>query len=441
MNPSLVTRKITGFKPARGGEVMSDKMGFLYSIRNERGITIILIAVLMVVFLGFAAFAIDIGHVVVARNEVHNAADAGALAGARFLYSDDGTEVNAGANLIAYNAAVANKSEKVPVEAQWSGGNEGDVQRGHWSFATRTFTPNSSLVPIDLWDYTTEELDANPDFINAVRVKTRRESTPVASFFANVFGINQFVVSKEAVAYIGFAGTLAPDEVKQPIAVCQQALLATGEYTCSVGRMINSGNIVNNSETGGWTDFNQDSPCLGGTNAQAVKSSVCGSGNPGPLELGKPVASNGGDIQSAFNDLINCWTTYTGKTKPWTLALPVIDCPDNNIGTCQNVEGAVTVNIVWITGPGDDPQYDNSPREMAGIRDSVYTDWSSSDTNGRNRWLSFVDHFHLKNVDGTPAAYDKKSIYFLPDCKPHPPIGRSGGRNFGIRAKIPVLVE
>jgi hypothetical protein len=47
----------------------------------------------------------------------------------------------------------------------------------------------------------------------------------------------------------------------------------------------------------------------------------------------------------------------------------------------------------------------------------------------------------LKNVDGSQAPYDKKSIYFLPDCTPHELTGVSGGYNFGILAKIPVLVK
>jgi hypothetical protein len=37
--------------------------------------------------------------------------------------------------------------------------------------------------------------------------------------------------------------------------------------------------------------------------------------------------------------------------------------------------------------------------------------------------------------------YAKKSIYFKPSCAAHDPEGVSGGENFGILAKIPVLVQ
>ena len=399
-------------------------------LRNQRGATAILVGLCLFSFIGFGALAVDIGHLCVARNELQNAADAGALAGARFLYNEDGTAVNTGANQIAHNAATANMSELAPVEV-----NGGDVQRGHWSLATRTFTPNPSTAPVTLWNVSTAELDANLNFINAVRVYARRQATPIASFFAGIFGLAGFQHAADAVAYIGFAGDLPMYEVDEPIAICRDSILNdSDEYTCNVGRMINSGQDATTNETGGWTSFDQDDPCAGGTNAQEVKSLVCAEGNPQTIFLGMDMATNGGEIQVAFNDLIQCWADNTTKTQLWPLTLPVIECGDqNNVGTCQEVRGAVEVNIVWITGAGEDPGYNDAPTQM----DS----WSNSDPDGEVRWNSFVSYFHLENVDGSPVPYAKKSIYFLPDCNPHVPMGTSGGENFGILAAIPRLVQ
>ena len=103
------------------------------------------------------------------------------------------------------------------------------------------------------------------------------------------------------------------------------------------------------------------------------------------------------------------------------------------MGTCEELVGAVNLNIVWITGAGEDPEYLNAPTQMGA--------WSSNNPNGANRWNSFVQNFQLKNVDGSDAPYEKKSIYFLPDCTPHEPAGVSGGQNFGVLAEIPVLVH
>jgi Flp pilus assembly protein TadG len=123
-------------------------------LNDQQGVSAVLIAVCLFMLMAFVALAIDVSHLVVARNELQNAADAGALAGAGDLYTDDGTSVNTNANQIGYDAATANISEQVSVEVNWSGGNTGDVQRGHWSFATRTFTPNASTAPVDLWGVT-----------------------------------------------------------------------------------------------------------------------------------------------------------------------------------------------------------------------------------------------------------------------------------------------
>ena len=417
--------------------------------RDQRGVTAIMVAICLFVLIGFGALAVDIGHLCVAHNELQNAADAGALAGARFLYNDDGTAVNPGANQIAYDAATANMSERASVEVGFNAADENgdDVQRGHWSFAYGNFTANDSTAPTELWNVSDADLDNDPDFINAVRVTARRQAMPIASFLARIFGHESFEGAADAVAYIGFAGILLTEDVDQPIAICMDSILDdSGEYTCTVGRMINSGQDNATNETGGWTSFNQDDPCTGGTNAQEVKSLVCADGNPGTIFLGENIATNGGEIQSAFNKLINCWGNATdtdNDTIPdelWPLTLPVVDCGDqNNVGTCQELVGAVEINIVWITGAAEDPDYNDAPTHMDGWECPL--DCNCPDCNGTCCWNDFVEYFKLKNADGSPAPYVKKSIYFLPDCNPHEPAGVSGGENFGILARIPVLVD
>jgi Flp pilus assembly protein TadG len=426
---------------------------------NQRGAAAILVALVLVVLVGFTALAIDVGHLVVARNELQNAADAGALAGARFLYNEEGTEVNEGANQIAYEAATANMSENLAVEVNWVSGNTGDVQRGHWCFATRTFTPNASLVPVDLWNASTEELDNNTDFINAIMVVTRRQSSPVVSFFARIFGHHGFQLSAQAVGYIGFAGTLQPWELDQPIAICEESIRYNNDiFTCTVGRMIPS-----TEDTGGWTSFGQeeDGSCPpGGTNAQEVKNLVdtgCeGNGaNDTMLNLGGGITFNDGQIDSAFQKLIDCWIANAGDppNNTWKLTLPVVDCSEGT-PTCQPLAGAVEINIIWIIREG--PQYNDPlhqknddiiPWEMRAPEGSGTLAWSSTNPNAEERWNDFTAHFNLQHTDG-PITWEwlanhniQKTIFFLPDCTPHEPKGVSGGENFGILAEIPVLVK
>jgi hypothetical protein len=412
--------------------------GAVERVKDQRGVTVVLVALLIVVLMGVAALAVDIGHLLVVRNELQNAADAACLAGARFLYADDGESVRLEASEIAYQAAGANRSENLPVEVHWNGGNTGDVERGHWSFGARTFTPSGNDSYVPLWDISPEELDANPDFINAIRVRTRRQDTPAASFFARTLGYENFSLSAEAIAYLGYAGSLGPEEVDQPMAICKGSVLIDEKYSCAVGRMMTLGEVVANQETGGWTDFNQD-PDVEDPNPLDVASLVTRAENPDPIILGRPMAVSGGDIPAAFGFLRDRWVNMTGTEEPWGVALPVVECPGGQMDSPARMVGVVRVNILWVTEPNDDPSYNDAPWEMDNPRSG--DTWSSNNPNGQERWNSFVQYFNLRDLDGTFVPYRKKAVYFVPDCHHQEPRGRTGGENFGILAKIPVLAK
>lgn len=428
--------------------------------QGQRGATVIFVAILMIVLLGVAALVIDGSHLMIVRNELQNAADAGALAGTRFLYDEYGTEVNAGANQIAYDAARENKAlaknlGAIAVDVNFGGGQDLDVQRGHWSFATRTFTPNDSLAAVELWGVSTEELDVDPNFINAIRVVTRRQATRAASFFARIFGYEDFEMSAEAIAYIGFAGTLAPGEVDQPIAICQQSITAGDIYNCSMGRMLNSGSNTADHNTAGWTNFTQPCETASTASMQALFAN-CADGNPEPIRLGGSIGTTGGVADTLITSLKNCWKIARYDSNgdgikdasidtdgdgipdmPWNLTLPVIDCSGSNVSPCSRVVGAVNLNIIWILEKENNIDRD-APLKMG--------DWLNTNSSGSVRWDDFVTHFNLRTVDGLLATvanggFKKKSVYFLPDCTPHEIKGKTGGENFGVLAKIPVLVK
>jgi hypothetical protein len=438
-------------------------------LTNQRGISAVLIAVCLVMLIGLVALAIDGSHLVVARNELQNAADAGALAATAELYTDNGRSVNSGANQIGYDAAVANFSEQFPVEVNWTGGNTGDVQRGHWSFGlgslARGFYPNDATDPVALWGVSTEELDANPSFINAVRVRTRRQSTPIASFFASIFGYQGFEGFAEAVAYIGFAGTLREATANAPIAICKQSIEkcdlsdpSNCWYECGEGRFINDAAGRENEETGMWTSFEQTiedgvDQCSSGTNASEVKplvecSAIMGDSgvNPHSLRFNFNMAVNNGQMDSAFNAFYNCWQ-LNFENGYMHLTLPVIDCA-NDPTTCAPLVGAVEVTVVHIT---QQPNYRDLPAEKPGIESDdpkLAQGWDPNSANcsdaedpDRCVWDSFVTHYDLKDQQGNPAEYMAKSIYFLKSCEDHIPEGVTGGQNFGILAEIPVLVR
>ena len=448
---------------------IASKALHLSGLQDQSGVVVVLVAILMLVFLGIAALAIDLSNLYVVRNELQNAADAGALAGARFLYNEDGTLVNEGANQIAYDAAIANKAlamtGAIAVDVNWEedeeDGNIGDVQRGHWSFATRTFTANDSLLPVDLWNVSTEDLDADPNFINAVRVEARRQrtpGTPAASFFARILGYENFELSADAVAYIGFAGSLRPADVDQPIAICKQAITnSDGDYTCNTGRMIDSGGGTTHN-SGAWTNFSQ--PC-DTASASSVRPLVCGGGNPDEVSFGDGMGTVGGMQNNVYSDLRDCWLDEPSlekdsrgyPTEAWGLTLPVVDCPGNNPGPCSEVVGTVTLDVLWIKQASTDPQWMDIPLQMQGWECSVWVNAGRPeninllDTTQRQQcWQEFASEFNLRTADRTSVgdltpSDLQKTVFFLPNCEPHEPKGVSGGQNFGVLARIPVLVE
>ncbi|MEJ2098669.1 MAG: pilus assembly protein TadG-related protein [Desulfobacterales bacterium] len=322
------------------------KPNFFFCLNDQHGVSAVIIAICLLILVGFVALAIDVGHLYVAKNELQNAADAGALAGAMNLFTEDMTSINEAANQIAYDAAVANLADKYPVELKDHLSNNGDVQRGHWSVKNRTFTPNASTVVVPLLGRSQDELDDDTDFINAVRVVTRRESTPIASFFATIFGRMGFLGVTDAVAYRGFAGTESTLDIDQPIAICAQSVIKPGgeypepfdpslpppenpcledgdisdcEIACNTGKMLDSGTDkgqpTSTHNTAAWINYTsgEDPSACSTASASDMNQLVCKTEAELPdwaskdLKVGNYVGSTGGVQQSTFDKMRACW--------------------------------------------------------------------------------------------------------------------------------------
>src|SRR5208337_3523233 len=60
-------------------------------LKDCRGAVAAITIILMVAFFALLAIVIDLGHLMLVRNQLQNAADAGALAGARALFYNNST--------------------------------------------------------------------------------------------------------------------------------------------------------------------------------------------------------------------------------------------------------------------------------------------------------------------------------------------------------------
>lgn len=440
------------------------KKQMLSNLRNQRGVSAIVVAISIFMLIGFAALAIDLGHLYVVKNELQNAADAGALAGAQALYgATKGAAVDPNANPIAYAAATANSSDNVSVELYNHTANScldvdinddtyEDVQRGHWAFASSDpdyrvdksgFDCNNSLVALNIADYSAAQLNADKNHINAVKVVTRRKATPIVSFFARIFGHENFQMSAEAVGYIHFASldTL----VGEPIAICEDTITDidpdTGEkkISCNIGRMFNA-----NEDTARWTNLMD--PDEDSADANDVKALVSCDQNTEELILTEPeIATMEGQVDVAFQILHDCWKIGSNEIvtnlkddkdnmitqdvsidfidpdenipdQPWAMTLPVIEC--NHSPTWGPVKSAVYVQIIWIARFDDveeAPQkmyYDIPTFDEYGNGPNYSTSWP--DSNGfwttsegpQKEYINLPNDYSPDDPTSEPSVYD-----------------------------------
>jgi hypothetical protein len=167
-----------------------------------------------------------------------------------------------------------------------------------------------------------------------------------------------------------------------------------------------------------------------------------------------------------FDDLYDCWriqsdTDNDGEPdSPWSITLPIIECDDSNPGPCNRLIGTVSMDILWMVRSVNVNRIDEeAPRVMGnwccnGNCGEDTVDCSDAEgvdhENGTHRWDHFVTHHAIMSGPGGELAlwedppgdngYRTNTIYFSPSCSPQTPVGGSGGANFGIRARIPVLV-
>ncbi|SDX51442.1 TadG family pilus assembly protein [Thiocapsa roseopersicina] len=412
---------------------------------RQRGATFVFWLFGLIGLLGVGALALDGNNIFVGAAELQNAADAGALAGARELFDDeDGTLIRRGlVNTRAREAATANNARGNAVEVA-------SVTVGHWSFETGgggTFRAQPADPPAD--NFIDKSFSGDPSScnnlnnfcsgdVNAVQVITERRGTPVQAFFGQILGFDGYNTQAVSVAYRGFSGSIEPEEVDQPIAICQESLLdSSGDFSqCSVGTFIPA-----TTDTARWANLEQNETCGGAANASDLKSQVCAGGNRDRVLFGLELQTNDGQVNSAYSELYDCWEDRTEKTDPWNMVLPVIACAGNR--PCAPVVGTVSVSVLWITS--DPAKVADAPTEM-GYVDPSLGSWSNTSTDGQIRWNDFVTSFGIVGLpfnkgSTTDFEYPHKTIFFAPDCQPAEPGGLTGVRNFGIRSLIPVLVN
>ena len=167
---------------------------------DQSGSIAIISAIAMVMLVGFAALALDIGHLVSVKGELQKAADAGALAGARALALPMGVTDWNWDNGKA--TAVSTVQKNFADNRSLADFTNANVQAGYWDLS---WTPGNA--PANLLGY------ANPAAfvpgsgqVAAIKVTVQEiqggsgSSAPVATNFASVIGIKSMQAKASAVA-------------------------------------------------------------------------------------------------------------------------------------------------------------------------------------------------------------------------------------------------
>jgi hypothetical protein len=142
----------------------------------RRGAIVVLAAILLVVVLGFMAFAVDVGYLTLVRTQLQVAADSSALAAAATTNLP-----RADMEAVARRYAGKNSAAGRPVQL-----NSSDIEYGNWDTSMRVFTPSATVG-------------------NAIRVTARTSSgtggeTPL--FFGRILNLNSVGQSASAVATV-----------------------------------------------------------------------------------------------------------------------------------------------------------------------------------------------------------------------------------------------
>ncbi len=209
--------------------------------RDESGTVLIMAGILLVVFLGFGALAIDIGRIAVVRNELQNAADAGAMAGARGL------------------VPFINLAAPVPY---WSNGQAVALQTVRLNKADGAFLTNCQ-IEVGYWNFLTKQMQSTaiaPTNLDApaVRVTVRKTAGqnggPVPLFLARIWGRNLADTSATASSAISGPGAIGKGGLF-PIAVAEQVVIDHWDDNPYYRFKIGSDYHYPDEQAGQWTSF------------------------------------------------------------------------------------------------------------------------------------------------------------------------------------------
>lgn len=294
---------------------------------DQNGATAVVVALLLLVFLGMAALTIDYGRMAWVHYELKKAAEAGAMAGARALVPYIGTTPQPNwslAQTTASQTVLLNQADYQPLT-------DCQVTYGYWNLTTKTLPLQSSAIIPTVNDV--------PGIHVSVAKSTGHNGGPLQMSFAPIFGVTTSDLSAQAVAMISFPLGMPPGSVF-PLAATKDIVDLYWNQEPPV-----SFKVGHESSNGQWTSFKVNE---GGASYVA---GLIANGNPYTLRINELIYIQTGVVASNYGNAASC----IGKTVAIVLVEQISDpaIPKPVLGFVAFKIEAVSQGQKWIQGHFD----------------------------------------------------------------------------------------
>ncbi len=365
---------------------------------DERGAVAIFVALTLPVFIGIAALAVDVGYMMVAKNELQNIADGAALAGARTLgrlYECNG-DISGCPNPMPYTNQLTYVADNTVIENAVN-----DVASSNQAADSRAgIAINSADIVIGTWDTLTNTLTTtlvSPDAVRVTAWKRAGTNGPILTFFARVMGINTVDVSAVATAALTGSSSMGPGGLSLPVAINKSWMSTV--------------------------------PCNQNLTFHPSSAGTCSAWHS--YDSSSPYRPNAASMRNMLDDL----AALTYSSPETTAGVTQFDFTNGTLAalfTHDNIQNLFNVMKVKNDGKLDFDTNSATWTTAVPVFDDVL---ESCSPNGLIKIVGFAT-IVITGVDPPPAS----TIYATVKCDNVEP-GRGGGGNYGTKGSIPGLVQ
>jgi Flp pilus assembly protein TadG len=347
------------------------------SMKKQKGAVAVMVALLLLALLSFAALAIDIGNLMLARAQAQTAADGAALAGAQCYYPN------------AHTLNSTNCPTSPTTVPAWS-----DAQADAVSFG-----PNNNVqgaaVQLQPTDVTTGYADVtnvasgvsqttlpgtSGNIVPAVQVTVHKDGSDsngtVPVYLAQVMKITAMKTKASATAVVASPGSMSAG-VLFPLVMSQclfnsywnsatnspdlatsttdpQAANNGTPITQTVGQPyifgIRSSYHAANCNAGQWTSLSSADQQIGSSSVVALMTS----GNASPMSIGDPIYLETGTNSNAFHNVATCSQIAAGTTGSCAyVTVAVVSDVTGGQGNTPPIVAFACLHILNETGSGN----------------------------------------------------------------------------------------